>query len=298
MKLLVENVNRKQNKHPIEILSEDYPQLNLTIYKGASDSLLYRNIVQKGHQYIFKDQIFTLCPEDDLFTLASSYGKVLVIYLSIRQDFENIVRILRYRCEPEIIPKSMGAVMISGITNWRKIEKHKNEYLSQGKEDWLLEFKRFTSEKKNYQEQIIVISRGGYSGINYYDTNYSLEKWEDVSKDIRIYHEYTHYLCRNMFLKNSDIIWEEIIADCMGILYATGEYDVRLAKKFLGIDQERYTPGGRIENYLLSNQDLNNIAKAANKMIELLAEKLRNMDLEVSDYFEVLKTLYALKEGA
>lgn len=83
--------------------------------------------------------------EDRAFTVETPADKVEVIYLAERQDFERAVKCLGYKCKEIQIPPSMGAVTISGITNWSRIRKHKEEYLKSGKTDWQAEFRRFAS---------------------------------------------------------------------------------------------------------------------------------------------------------
>ncbi|MBQ6575892.1 MAG: hypothetical protein IJL90_07295, partial [Lachnospiraceae bacterium] len=45
-----------------------------------------------------------------------------------------------------------------------------------------------------------------------------------------------------------DAIWDELVADAVGITAAFGKYDADLEKLFLGIEGNTYT-GGRLENY-------------------------------------------------
>jgi hypothetical protein len=52
-------------------------------------------------------------------------------------------------------------------------------------------------------------------------------------------------------------IWDELLADCMGLIFAAGEYSVPLAQRMLGIEKGVYV-GGRLENYTdgVRNDDL------------------------------------------
>ena len=50
------------------------------------------------------------------------------------------------------------------------------------------------------------------------------------------------------FHEEIEAIWDELVADAVGIYAAFGRYDAELEKLFLGIREGRYT-GGRLENY-------------------------------------------------
>ena len=52
-----------------------------------------------------------------------------------------------------------------------------------------------------------------------------------------------------MFPEKIDAIWDELVADAVGIYGALGRFDPELEKLFLGIKGELYT-GGRLENYV------------------------------------------------
>ncbi|MBO5620718.1 MAG: hypothetical protein J5959_03720, partial [Butyrivibrio sp.] len=109
-------------------------------------------------------------------------------------------------------------------------------------------FKRFTSDKKNYVDKIIILSRGPYSGISAAIVGEDEERWLELSQVIRKSHEITHFICRTLYPEDIDPIRDEVIADAIGIYAAYGRYDDKMAKTFLGIDGGRYV-GGRLENY-------------------------------------------------
>ena len=48
-------------------------------------------------------------------------------------------------------------------------------------------------------------------------------------------------------------VWDEITADVVGMLSATGRYDVALAVRFLGAAEDGFTEG-RLEEYLNDKQ--------------------------------------------
>ena len=56
-----------------------------------------------------------------MFLYKSFAGNVPVIVISDESDFVKIAQALLYRNSPKEIPMSMGACLINGINNWRKI---------------------------------------------------------------------------------------------------------------------------------------------------------------------------------
>ena len=59
-------------------------------------------------------------------------------------------------------------------------------------------------------------------------------------------------------------MWDELVADAVGIYAALGHYDAALEKRCLGITGERYT-GGRLENY---SDDTEKLAKPVSEMLD------------------------------
>lgn len=269
---------RTIDEHLIGKLAQEYNQLYLPIKKGISETSEYKAVVLKGHAPLNYDLDFTLDEKDLYQVVNTEYGEVKYIYLYNRQDFEKAVRKLAHKCEPVEIPKTMGSIVIRGVNNWRKIELHKHEHESMGNSDWSTEFKRFTSVKKNYQDTIIVISDGCYSNLSYEYTNFNEEQWKDISIDIRKYHEFTHFICMNKYWRLKQPLFDEVLADCMGISFAIGYYDKELACKCIGVTNEGYKIGGRLENYidknLLSHELCMRIIFIIDKLEAILKEKM------------------------
>ena len=74
-------------------------------------------------------------------------------------------------------------------------------------------------------------------------------EWLSASHTIRKTHECTHFLCRRLFPELKDAVWDELVADAVGIAAAFGRFDPALEELFLGIDATAYT-GGRLGNYV------------------------------------------------
>lgn len=232
----------------IETLAKRFPQLYLKPETGVSQSELYRSIVRKGFRYEGSLPHFTGSARDSLTSEQTPVGEVAVLFLAQRADFECFYRIMACRCEPVEVPPTMGACYISGINDWSRIHAHMAAYREGGGDDPSGEFARFTAVPSNYKETILLLSDGPYSAVSAERTPYDEETWRHVSREIRKYHELTHCVCRSLFSEKKNPIWDELLADCMGLLFATGEYSIPLAQAFLGIENGAYI-GGRLENY-------------------------------------------------
>ena len=170
-----------------------------------------------------------------------------------------------------MIPASQGACILDGLINWQLIRDHEKEFLEEAEKqgiedpDWDSEFKRFTSNKRNYTEALILLSTGPYSAVPYTRTPFTQEEWKKYSHDIRKFHECTHFICRRMYPEWIDPLWDELVADAVGIYAALNRYDQDLAELFLGIKDSAYA-GGRLENYVKEEE------KTPEKMNALAAE--------------------------
>lgn len=280
--------------HPIKYLAENYPQLYLPVKTGMKDSAIYKNIIQRGDRYQEENLNFSLSLKDTLKFYNTPVGDVPILYFHERKDFIRFIRIMYYGCEPVDLPDSMGAVMITGIINWNTIRKHRKEYESAGNSDWAQEFRRFTGNKSNYTDTILVVNRGGYSGLDYKETKYSPEEWEAISLNIRIYHELTHFVYRKLHPGVKVPVLDEIIADSTGLLYGLGKYDSDLAKKFLGIHKDYYEKGKRLENYLKDFDGIETAMAEANRIIDWLSDGINGYLIREDNFAGVIDFLYDL----
>lgn len=268
----------------IKTLFERYPQLLLPIACNEKDTPEYREAVLRGKP-VFNEPCFIGSPEDSCETADTPVGEVEILYLAHREDFEHALRALAYRCEPVDIPASVGASTVRGLINWQKIRTHKQKYILSGGTDWNREFKRFTADKKNYLDTVILLSCGNYSALPASVVGLSEGDWQKKSFTIRKYHELTHFVCRTLYPKDIEPIRDEVIADMMGSIAAFGRYDPGLAKAFLGIEGDQFHSGGRLAHYVTSDK-LPAATAAANDLIEKLASK--NTDLNGHDIFDLM----------
>lgn len=246
-----------EDKRPLALLTQRYPQLTLAVKAGMSQSDEYKAITQRGRMPVALPYTFSDCEATKLYTEHTEAGDVEILVLPDRGDFVRFVQVMAYRCEPREVPPSMGAITINNINNWRRIEVHKNEYLQSGKTDWEEEFKKFTAVPQNYRDSIIALSNGAYSALPYTETSCeSDEEWIRASLTIRKYHELTHFVSRRLFPDNKETLRDEVIADSVGIVAAFGKYDISLAQRVLGIYGDEFRSGGRLSNYTECHEEL------------------------------------------
>ncbi len=155
--------------------------------------------------------------------LFQSYGgRIPVMHMKDREEFEQLISAIFYKGEKRGIPKSMGAMAIKG---WKDLF---------GK-----------------PHRAILLSDGYYSAVPPEEIGLEASEWIRKSFILRRTHECTHYYTLRAygFMKNA--LKDELIADAMGIIEAFGEYRADLFLRFVGLENyPAYREGGRLQNYL------------------------------------------------
>ena len=276
----------------LRALAKKYYGLYLPVEKGMSQSPWYRQYVLAGKPENTEELPgFTGSEQDEIFPFSTPAGEVEVIYLERREDFELFLQKLAYRCEPEPIRPDVGAMMISGVINWEKIESHKRKYLEKGNLDWKEEFRRFTSRPENFKDRVLILSGGPYSNYPAQKAGYTPEEWKQISIDIRMYHECTHYVCRNRWPEKKETVLDEVLADAVGLLGATGRYDRRLALEFLGVAEDGTYTGGRLGAYV-SEDELPQKAAYALEISKKIENICKSEEKAGSDPFSITEAFY------
>ncbi len=238
----------------MEKLAEIWPQLYLN--PDHADQQQFRKTVLSGEEPDIKDLSHFECdPLDSEEMQETPVGLIRVVTLHNRKDYETFIRCMMAAKEgmDMKILKTQGASMLN-VFNWQKIHHHMDQYaqeeLAKGNTypDTAEEFRRFTSIKENYIEQLAVLSCGPYSNIPAEKMGCTEDEWLVLSDTIRRYHELTHVICRRLYPDKTEPIRDELIADAVGLYAAYGSFDIEKEKIFLGIENRSYT-GGRLENY-------------------------------------------------
>lgn len=267
-----------------EVLKQRLVQLRFPIELGISKTEAYRYATRRGAVVDDTTNLILQQPEKlKLIIHQSIAGAIPVLLAANRQDFVSLVQALTKRNEPEIIPPSMGACIVTGFNNWDRIFQYRQNWKAKNPNscsdvDWTNEFRRILHQKELYQDRFIILSDGFYSNISADEMNMSEPEWRDLSLTIRLEHECTHYLTYRLLGSMGNNILDELIADYRGIVAAIGHYRSDWFLRFVGLESfPYYRLGSRLENYrsesLLSNQDLHRLVKAA-------AENLQQFDTE------------------
>lgn len=247
----------------MEELAGWYPQLYLV--PGEEGIRQYPEVVLKGEPVPSRDlSHFHGSSFDNCRMVDTPAGEVRVVTLGDRDDFVTFLRIMANRCQMVEIPGTQGAAFLNGVICWGKIMQHKEEFCRAAKEkgepepdlsEWYEEQNRFVSDKRNYTDAILILSRGPYSQVPAREVGLSSEEWLDKSHTIRLYHECTHFVCYRLHPGERDKIRDEVVADAVGLIAAFGYFDRKMAEHFLGIQDGRYI-GGRLENYTDQPQEI------------------------------------------
>ena len=253
-------------EHVIYKLATRYPQVYLPIEEGISKSEEYKNTCLKGMKST-RQLDFTFNENDTLETVKTIAGDVEVLLMYDRKDFEHMYRALGFKGEPADVPSSTGAMALFGLNNWEKVR----------------------AGLENYKDCFILLSSGNYSNVDIKqiqevtssEINLSKDEWTNKSITIRKYHELTHFVMRKLYPDNIDAIRDELIADIVGLLCAFEKLDVRVLKLFLGLENDEYREGGRLQNYEGGNKEnIPNVLKLIDKLIDSFKE-CEGLDIEL-----------------
>lgn len=240
-------------EHVIYKLAKKYPQVYLPIEEGISKSEEYKNTCLRGIQSE-RELVFSFNDNDSLQTIKTIAGDVEVLLMYDRKDFVHMARALGFKGEPVVVPDSTGAMALFGLNNWEKVR----------------------AGLDNYKDSFILLSSGDYSNVSIEDidkvTNGEVKltknEWTNKSITIRKYHELTHFVMRKLYPDNIDAIRDELIADIVGLLCAFDTLDERVLKLFLGLENDAYRKGGRLENYQGGDEsNIPNTLKLIDKLI-------------------------------
>lgn len=232
-------------------------QLRFPIEAGISQSEAYRAATRRGTPpppgpaLDFEDPAglgLELRP-----TLA---GRIPVVTCRSRRDFVTLVRACSCRNEPEEVPDSMGACIVSGFNNWDRVARARRT-MEAGRgapfdeADWADAFRALVPQKALYQDRFIILSREPYSAVAASALGIGDAEWRERSVAIRREHECTHYFTLRAFGVMRNNLFDELVADFAGLAASDGRYDAPLALRFLGLESHpAYRRGGRFENYL------------------------------------------------
>ncbi len=242
-----------------EVLQQRLVQFRFPIKSGISQTEAYRSATRRGVAVDGMAEATGLVlqqPEKlQLILHQSLAGTIPVLLAGNREDFVSLVQALTMRNEPQPVPASIGAYIVSGFNNWDRIHRYRQQweadnFANDSATTWIEEFQRLIPKKPLYQDKFIILSDGPYSNVSANDIGVEESQWQRLSLTIRLEHECTHYFTRRLFNSMRNNILDELIADYRGIVAATGYYRADWFLHFLGLESfPNYREGGRLQNY-------------------------------------------------
>ena len=243
-----------KGKDALEALARRFPQLYVAPADGAQEAHRLasgQGIAPQGASLGH----FITSDEDELREVITPAGPVEVLFLKERADFETFLQIIGNKSKPVPIAPTVGAITYRGIPDWGAVANAHVAYLAEGGTDWPAEFARLAKQPGTFRAELVVISEGPYSNVPASETPYDEAEWLRISREIRLHHECAHVVCRRTMPGDILPIWDEVTADTVGLLCATGRYDATLAARFLGVTPGGFA-GGRLAEYLDDEQTL------------------------------------------
>lgn len=240
-------------------LRERFAQLRFPVAEGMSREPAYRAATLRGEfgeAEAWAPGLELRQPDGLTLEIAqSAAGRVPVLIVAERADFEALVRAFTERNEPAGVPASMGACLVSGLINWHRIALYRDEWARNDDDGsdagWAMEFKTLVSRKALYQDRLVLLSSGPYSAVPAGECGGAPGDWPARSVLIRREHELFHYFTYRRFGRIRTHVFDELLADFAGLVGADGVYRAGLALRFLGLDRfPAIRDDGRFLNYV------------------------------------------------
>ncbi len=243
-----------------EALRRRFVQLRCPIAAGISQHDAYRRATLRGEfeaAEAFAPGLALERPDAlELRIVQTLAGRVPAIVAETRADFVTLVQALTARHEPADVPASMGACLVSGLTNWDRVARHRAQWTADvgpqaaSAAAWAEELRRLAPRKALYQDRVMLLSRGPYAGVPACDVGLDERTWLDRSLIVRQEHELTHYFTWRVFGAMQNHLRDELLADYVGLLRGCGEYRADVAQRVLGIDADGVCrPDARLRIY-------------------------------------------------
>ena len=267
-------------------LSDRLEQLKFPIRDGIHESKAYKNVVRRGERFsdqAQQDRLVLDRPEQFTFQIyGHPAGRLPVLETTDRDDFERLYCALGNRSEPQTISSSVNAQTVAGLNNWHRVRRYRkvweNDHTAQALTGgWSREMKRVISEQPGtFRDRVMLIYVAPYSGMSpsKLGLDCSDSEWLELSRTIRIDHEFTHYLTKRIFGTMNKHLWDELLADFMGLTEALGEYHANLFLRLIGIVDGQLRDGARFHTYTqgLSSDD-------KQELVELLSRASRHIEV-------------------
>jgi Family of unknown function (DUF7005) len=252
-------VEESRQGRAFAVLREHLPQLQFPIREGISQTEPYLAATRRGVPTADLPDASGLELEHpeaiELVLHASPAGRIPLLIARRREEFVALIRALTKRNEPDPVPGSQGALMVSGYNNWSRIRELRRRWENldpsvRGSTTWAEELQRIQQQRELYQDRFILLSDGPYSAIPAAELGLEDQEWREISLAIRRDHECAHYFTRRLFGSMRNNVLDELIADYSGMVAGIGRFRADWFLRFTGLeDFPRYRAGGRLDIY-------------------------------------------------
>lgn len=265
-------------------------QLQFPIQAGISQTEAYRSATRKGGltdpRSIATGLVLEQPDQLELLIHQSLAGAIPVLVANHRPDFVSLVQAIARRNEPDPVPDSMGACIVSGFNNWDRVRQYRHQWQAANPmncfdRDWATEFQRLIPQKALYQDRFIILGDGPYSAVPASDMGLEETEWRRLSLTIRLEHECTHYFTYRTVGSMRNHLLDELIADYRGIVAATGRYQAEWFLRFIGLESfPDYREGGRLQNYRGQPPLSDSAFKVLAALVQSAARQLERFDVQ------------------
>jgi hypothetical protein len=131
-------------------------------------------------------------------------------------DFCLLVNALAHRCEPDPLAQGVHAHAVGGLIHWGLIRRY----------------------GPKSRARFILLHKGPYGSVGASEVpGYpDAASWQMASTALRLEHELTHLATKRLLGEMRLNLLDELIADCMGMVAALGQFDAQLFGRCLGLD--------------------------------------------------------------
>jgi hypothetical protein len=273
-------------------LQQRLVQLNFPVREGMSQNSNYQMATRRGADTSTMSEATGVELEQpgniEVYLYQTLAGRIPVMQVRNRSDFETLVRVFAHKNEPVLIPPSMGACMIKGYNNWDRVKKYKEKwhgdygYKENSDLLWKLEFEKMKSQTEFYRDTFLILSDKEYSNVPAEMLGIAGEQWRRLSLVLRREHEATHYCTLRFWGSARNHLLDELIADYMGLVAATGSYRARWFLCFMGLeDYPADRTGGRLANYI---KDRELSGEAFKELMLYVSNAARNLETFSNGY--------------
>ncbi|SHH77418.1 DUF7005 family protein [Flavobacterium defluvii] len=276
-----ESLMKLSNEDVFNMLKEFYPQLNFLIEKETDKLELYNNAVLKGKTNDVSLTAYIKLENAKNISLElhqSAAGRIPVLVIPNKEDFVKILQALIHKNNPVPIPSSMGAVLLNGLNNSKRLNILKKNWQQNNPfGDWNAEFlKNIMPNKSLYKDKLIILSTKPYSNVSASQLGLDEDLWTAYSVSIRKEHEFTHLYTLKKYGQATNNLHDELIADYIGIIKTIWNYNKTWMLTFMGLENyPHYREGARLENYIkeakLSSDDFKQLITIIKNAIENIA---------------------------